>query len=596
MFNRSNTLLTASLALTASFVALSGTTWAATTETDYAGLSTEFQRASLGAIVPAVRASSGSANYRFELLGGTGPRDLPTWYLRSGNADSAHPLWNWDVGAFLKASSAEYVLDGVRAFYANQAYVPAAGAAARPYAYLNSWGQLFHPPVYSLGANADRVFRPFSEVEPGKNSTFATPEFQSHLDILSGYELTRGNETELLQNGASFRKKLDLVDHASRSILISQLGIACDASSDPMIDALARARGRRLDVRLLVDHLYGVIAKKCLQRYSDAGVRVSIVENPKAKYRPFATTNHTSMWILDETTLIIGAQNINEANNTSDGYNFKDRDTDLLLHGPTVTDAVSEYVEVWNENNPTDRSMAGYAVHVATRRRNETDLKLRGQRNYADWIRNDEPGLCRVAFQRPNRVRTGLSGVLLDSIKHSEHLIEATTTQVQKKLDQKTGSLILEIANALRERAADAKVRTDLIGNGIDGADGELTMALSTLALKQYVAGNEITASIINSLNHRDRFAKGTANHVALRALGASASDGLFQTYEFFNFYHGKQWYFDRTALLVGSMNFDGESFETHYEGAALCMDRTLNAEFERALLLDLVNSVPVIH
>jgi len=512
----------------------------------------------------------------------------PTLIANVGVKNSQN-LWKWNPEKLLVGKNNKDLLDVIHDFYSMQIYLRSSARNSRPYPYLNTWGQLFHPPVHALTLSPKDVFTPFTEPNPVRNRSFLAPDVQAHFDILTGHELTAGNKTTLLENKDSFEEKLSLVKNAKESILISQLALACDASSIPMIEALSAAKKRNVDVRILIDHLYALIAKSCIQKFIDLGINVSVVQNPNSKLKILATTNHTSMWIIDSGTLIIGAQNLADANNTSTGYNFKDRDTDLKIQGPIATDALREYIDVWNENRTTkDISMMRYTLNIRQKLREERSAGLRGPENYSKWS-NQSKGLCRIAFQRPNRKETGLSSLLIEAIRLARKSIQITTTQAKTG---DTGDLINSMIRILTEKSKQTSTRIDLIGNGIDGGDGELTMALDEMTQKQIQKGNWRTAGTLDYLSDSDALKKALANHDALLAL----NNPLFKTYQYFNFYHGKQWYFDRTALVIGSMNFDAESFQSHYEGAVMCLDSDLNSRFEESLLLDLVNSVPVVN
>jgi phosphatidylserine/phosphatidylglycerophosphate/cardiolipin synthase-like enzyme len=65
--------------------------------------------------------------------------------------------------------------------------------------------------------------------------------------------------------------------------------------------------------------------------------------------------------------------------------------------------------------------------------------------------------------------------------------------------------------------------------------------------------------------------------------------------FQYFNYIHAKEFYFDRLLVGIGSWNFDGFSANNNHECAIFCLDEKLRLQIERQMVLDMINSVPII-
>jgi phosphatidylserine/phosphatidylglycerophosphate/cardiolipin synthase-like enzyme len=58
---------------------------------------------------------------------------------------------------------------------------------------------------------------------------------------------------------------------------------------------------------------------------------------------------------------------------------------------------------------------------------------------------------------------------------------------------------------------------------------------------------------------------------------------------------HAKEFYFDRLLVGIGSWNFDHYSADNNHESAIFCLDSRLRLQLENQMVLDMVNSVPIV-
>ena len=92
--------------------------------------------------------------------------------------------------------------------------------------------------------------------------------------------------------------------------------------------------------------------------------------------------------------------NVLNYQNNSNGFNFLNRDTDVLVKGPAVTDLLKSFITLWKKYDTESRSMELAENILANRLREERISGVRGSENYARWLADPETrmnGICGTA-------------------------------------------------------------------------------------------------------------------------------------------------------------------------------------------------------
>jgi cardiolipin synthase len=109
-------------------------------------------------------------------------------------------------------------------------------------------------------------------------------------------------------------------------------------------EALVRAAGRGVDVKLMVDGFGSAVTPAFLQPITDAG-GAFILFNPSYGRR-YLLRNHQKMLLVDEGRAIIGGANI-DLHYLSDSGNAHWRDLCLALDGPAARPACNYFDAIW---------------------------------------------------------------------------------------------------------------------------------------------------------------------------------------------------------------------------------------------------------
>ncbi len=476
---------------------------------------------------------------------------------------------------------------------------------SKKYFQFFDWKSLNHPPLKTMQNplnfyDKSRVAIDYDTI----NSLYFNPDFHTLLDKNTGSNLTFGNHLELLRNGYSYQKKIELIKKAKSSILISVMSYTNDESSTKMTEELIKKSKEGVIVYLLVEKIWTkLMMKKAMRRFKNSGV-VLIYANDLMNFEDHKTALfHNKIWIFDSKTAIIGGQNINDSDNISSGFNHQSHDTDLLVEGPVVSDISNSMIGLLNNYNYKNKSnqqqikfIEGYQQQIQYRLKSEKEDKLRGQEYYKEVLSNKDSrlrGVCRFIIQGPKTDRFAVSKAYLFYLKHAQNSIDLTTGKISVDIDNKVEISNFEgwskqIWNQLFKSASEG-VRINLIHNGIDGGNGELTNYLRRKVLKEY--DNIFFKENIPPLAERLDLFAAKKNYPILSYI--NDKDNI-DVWLYFQYMHSKTFMIDRFVVSIGSYNLDNWSSDKSQESTLICQDKYLAKEFEYYYILDMVNSTPI--
>lgn len=368
----------------------------------------------------------------------------------------------------------------------------------------------------------------------------------SQYSLQAGALATSQNKVQLYQNGQAQEPLKNLISNANKFLFIELLSIDCDAATEPFIQLLESKAKQGAAVHLIVNKMYSLFSRSCLQRLEKAGVQIQ-----KQK-------THASYWINDQNELLIGSQSLARMFLLADGRNFLDRDLMAYAQGPVATEAALDFIEAWNEPLPLIKS------------------RLLESRQLQVPTKNQE-GLCFFLSEDPNKGLKSLSNTL-----------QYWTSLAQKEIffsGVKLEAGELPLTQQIRESLLKAKERglsVSYLGNGPQGGNGELTMVLNEWIAKYPFFSGLLTW--LRDLDSRQRVKKHFAEYEKYSGLPIFMYD---------QFLHYKVWNFDNESLLIGSANLADESFNKFYEAALFCRDKNLSLEWKKAQELDLSFAKP---
>jgi len=186
--------------------------------------------------------------------------------------------------------------------------------------------------------------RPGSPVSSGQ-------AFLSELGSIQRTPFSSGNLIKPLINGAaSFGKRAELIKAARKSVYLTTWAFYDDETGHHTADLLIAKKKEGLDVRLMIDKdTAGLYDKGILAKIAAAGIPVLRYQPRSKNYHEF----HSKILITDGKYAILGGMNIGNEYSHMAGDEIW-RDTDVLVQGPALKDAMRFFAQAWNAQAAED--------------------------------------------------------------------------------------------------------------------------------------------------------------------------------------------------------------------------------------------------
>jgi cardiolipin synthase len=187
-------------------------------------------------------------------------------------------------------------------------------------------------------------------------SSLDVPEEVKHIarisDAVTRRPLVGGNRVELMHNGEQvYPAMLEAIEGAKRTLFLSTYIFETNDTGQRFIDALARARGRGMDVRVSIDgigELYSIPRAGTLLK--KRGVRVVRFLPPRLMPPELHINlrNHRKILVADGTVAFIGGMNIGDRHLAERVENSsRVVDVHFRLKGPIVNQIEHVFLEDW---------------------------------------------------------------------------------------------------------------------------------------------------------------------------------------------------------------------------------------------------------
>lgn len=480
---------------------------------------------------------------------------------------------------------------------------------------MREWGGLTHPPFKKLERPLEDYHSGFAPMDyESIESPYFDPVLQQQIDATSKSELTFDNYLEALEDRDAWYAKQRLIQKASDSVLMSSLVFVCDQSTRKIVDLLIEKHRAGVKIRVMVDGFISKLLKhrECTKLMKKAGIEV--IETKGFFKHEGKAIYHTKTLVVDNAEAIAGGQNMIDADNTSRGTDFKNRDIDLFVRGPMVRDISRQFMENWNYFYKSYGNQKGKLtpmgdeyLELLKQLQDERLRGLRGRQFYQEILGSRDTrmrGVCRFIKQAPHedRYTVGKSYLLLLD-KLSSHLVITdpikSDTVVKRRRDL---PLIdrwdpFDMYNQLHQKVielARSGKKLDYITTNIDMAGNENVAMMNERIREQLEKGKDLRANwSFLKLYATNKYYGGDHYRNLLRDWAPIPSVNVWTH---ISFMHSKIFYFDRIVASIGSVNFQHNATDQAYESTAICMDNDLNRQLDRILVMDMANSIPLIY
>jgi len=175
--------------------------------------------------------------------------------------------------------------------------------------------------------------------------------FLAGVAAVQNTPFSSGNLIKPLINGAaSFGQRAELIRAARRSVYLTTWAFYDDETGHHTADLLIQKKREGLDVRLMIDKdTAGLYDKGVLGKMERAGIPVLRYQPRSKNYHEF----HSKILITDGKYAILGGMNIGNEYSHMAGHEIW-RDTDVLVQGPALKDAMRFFAQAWNAQAAED--------------------------------------------------------------------------------------------------------------------------------------------------------------------------------------------------------------------------------------------------
>lgn len=200
------------------------------------------------------------------------------------------------------------------------------------------------PGVQALEGWDELTARHLALTRPGAPAS-AGQAFLGGVAAVQQTPFSSGNKVlPLIGGAASFGKRAELIRAAKKSVYLTTWAFYDDETGHHTADLLIAKKKEGLDVRLLIDKdTAGLYDKGVLAKIEKGGVPVLRYQPAAKNYYEF----HSKILITDGKYAVLGGMNIGNEYSHMAGVE-RWRDTDVLVQGPALKDAMKFFAGAWN--------------------------------------------------------------------------------------------------------------------------------------------------------------------------------------------------------------------------------------------------------
>ncbi len=197
--------------------------------------------------------------------------------------------------------------------------------------------------------------RPSEAVPPPDTDDEVVPRELWPLDRairrITGAPALKGNRVRMFRNGdEAYPEMLAAIRAARASVAMTSYIFKDDETGREFCTALAEAKGRGVEVRVIIDGIGGgYFLTPAYKRLRAAGVPAALFMHSALPWRmPFLNLrNHKKLLILDGLTAYTGGLNIAQANRVSTKPEHPIRDIHYFVEGPVVDQLATAFAADW---------------------------------------------------------------------------------------------------------------------------------------------------------------------------------------------------------------------------------------------------------
>ena len=186
------------------------------------------------------------------------------------------------------------------------------------------------------------------------------PSFSRGLWRIAAADVSSDNRVRLLRDGpATFDAMLELIEEARTSVALESYIFRSDEVGQQFADALVRAAGRGVSVRLLLDWIGARgTTRSFIRQIQKGGVDVQVFNRPG--FRPWlglVPRDHRKLLVVDDRVGVTGGVGVGREWTTGvlKRHRSRWRDTAVVIEGPAARDMIAAFETMWRRTVGRER-------------------------------------------------------------------------------------------------------------------------------------------------------------------------------------------------------------------------------------------------
>lgn len=436
-----------------------------------------------------------------------------------------------------------------------------------PFAIHPDWEYLPYPFVKDIPESEPSQWIKEFDRELKTNEGIRSLKFHQELDGLTNTKAYSGNELKLLKTPDSYAEILKRLEKTKNHAFISTYLFNCDKGTRNLVELIGKKASQGINVFVMYDALGAKSDPKCGKTLTKLGAKIMPLQ------AGIGHVFHEKMYVFDGEYAIIDGQNLIAAGTLSNGVNNLFNDVAVGVKGPIATKVGERFIQLWESQKQ---------VFPQTIKAQYQTKKIE-----AFVVKNSiTDGTCRVVSKNPGKDQPQINNLYMHTVKNSKNYLffNYIDPQYRKPRGDGVGEKFLD---AVIKTANSNTMRVDMLTNGWkDPFKYELPKGDTP-------GKNVITRAFLGLL---DFFTKDPHKDIPVlrKNLMNQVYPDDFHLWSYAQYMHAKTLMSDNVWTIIGSYNMNSGSENKSYEMVVACFDKKLAEEYQKSVIVDLLNSIPV--
>ncbi len=483
----------------------------------------------------------------------------------------------WDVERWIDEKK-ENGLNEVEKTYKDIQFDRSTAVYAYPFLTHPEWEILPYPYVSNIQDTLPTQWVKEFKTKTSVNEGVRSFEFHQSLDGLTDSKSYTNNKLKLFKTPQTMEEIYLRISESEKHIFISSFMFQCDQGMEKFLGHLEERIHNGVEVYLIYDQKFSLTNPNCKKRLKEMGVNVAL-HGAKSPLNVF----HEKMMVFDGKVAMVLGQNMIASQVLSSGVNNLFNDMAIRSEGPMVEVIASRFLEHWSRI--LKREMNPDIIKFYS------DLKTQNEKySTAEAIKmalQDGRGLCRLVTKNPGKKNKSISSLYSETVKETKNYLFFNMIDVAfrnpdgSKTNEKFLREVIEKANQLPSLRVDMLTNNWKLPTDVETRDG------SGISQNIFSKISVAFGRIVTKRPHKEI----PKTQDSIREVLKSQN---FHWWSYSQYQHAKTLMSDNIWSLVGSYNINPTSEAQSYEQVMACLDSELAEEFQRSIVTDALNSIPV--